>query len=1081
MTLIDLVRRSLLYHWRPNLAVTAGVATAVAVLAGALVVGDSVRQSLRRMAVERLGATETVIQSSTLFREALAESFGNAAPMIVLEGLVSHQGSGKRAAGVALYGVDSRFWKFHGKADAALANRDAALSPALAAELGAQAGDTLLLRIEKPSDIPAESLFGRKEETAPTIRLNLKSVLPPEQMGEFSLQPKQTAVRAIFVPLARVQREAGAPGRVNVLLTGATATPPDAILRESFALEDLGIRLRALEDRDAIQFDTASGIIDDKLADAVRQVAGEAGLSALPFFTYMATGITAGGRLLPYSLIAATDLAAIGIENAPADAIVFNDWAAADLGAKPGAPVSMEFLVWRDDGTLATGQAGFVTRGTVRMAGLAGDRDLTPEYPGITDADNVADWDPPFPMDLSKIRPRDEDYWDRYRTTPKAWIPLARAQQLWNSRWGKLTAFRLAGREGDEGLNQALHDFRVRLRRKLNPADHGLAAVPVRQQNLAASRGATDFGEYFSYFSFFLMVSALLLAGLFFRLGLEQRFPEVGLLRAAGFTPSGVRRLFLTEGALLALAGGVCGALAAALYAKIVLYGLGTWWVDAVGTRDLALHLSPRPVLSGVAGGVGAAVIAVLATLRGIRDVSPKRLLSGGDNGFAPAGKTRAGRVAMAASAIALLLAAATLAGSVPAEGGFFGVGLMVLAASLAKFRAELSASLRHRIADGAGFARLAFRNAGFHPGRTVLTAALLAAATFLIVSVEAFRRDPAHDAGDPQSGTGGYPLFAESVRPLYYNPNSNLEDLRLSAAQQVKFVPMRLRPGDDASCLNLYRPENPRVLGLPADFLKQRRFRFAASEGSSGNPWSLLEQERADGAIPAAADANSLQYVLHKSVGEEITVGGARLRIVAALADSLFQSELLISEANFLRAYPRQQGYRVFLIDAPEAQREKVTASLESALADHGFDVTPAGGRLAAFHRVENTYLSTFQTLGGLGLLLGTIGLAAVLFRNVLERRRELGLLTAVGYSKADLGRLVLTENLATLAAGLFSGILAACLAIAPVLASRGVGFSVLSMGALLAGVFAAGAAAVILATRAAMRLPLISSLRAG
>ena len=64
----------------------------------------------------------------------------------------------------------------------------------------------------------------------------------------------------------------------------------------------------------------------------------------------------------------------------------------------------------------------------------------------------------------------------------------------------------------------------------------------VRGEALTASRGATDFGEYFVYFSFFLVVSALLLAALFFKLGIEQRVREVGLLRAVGFRVADVRR-----------------------------------------------------------------------------------------------------------------------------------------------------------------------------------------------------------------------------------------------------------------------------------------------------------------------------------------------------------------------------------------------------------------------------------------------------------------------------------------------------------------------------------------------------------
>ena len=93
----------------------------------------------------------------------------------------------------------------------------------------------------------------------------------------------------------------------------------------------------------------------------------------------------------------------------------------------------------------------------------------------------------------------------------------------------------------------------------------------VRGQSLAASRGATDFGEYFVYFSFFLVVSALVLAALFFKLGVEQRVREVGLLRAVGFGPAQVRRLFLGEGLVLAVAGGVLGVLGALAYAAVIM------------------------------------------------------------------------------------------------------------------------------------------------------------------------------------------------------------------------------------------------------------------------------------------------------------------------------------------------------------------------------------------------------------------------------------------------------------------------------------------------------------------------------
>jgi len=257
-------------------------------------------------------------------------------------------------------------------------------------------------------------------------------------------------------------------------------------------------------------------------------------------------------------------------------------------------------------------------------------------------------------------------------------------------------------------------------------------------------------------------------------------------------------------------------------------------------------------------------------------------------------------------------------------------------------------------------------------------------------------------------------------------------------------------------------------VIAPPADFLH-----------SSGNPWPLLASHLPGGAIPAIADRNSMTYSLHRKLGEDFEAGGIRYRIVAALDDSLFQSELIVSEQNFLRLFPDSEGYRFFLLSVPAGREEAVTRTLEDALSDYGFDVQPAAARLAAFHRVENTYLSTFRALGGLGLLLGTVGLAAVLLRNVLERRRELALLRAVGYRARDLAVMVLAENATLLLIGLATGAGCAMVAVAPAVYLRGGHLPTASLAALLGLVLATGAAASLIATAATLRSSLLEALR--
>ncbi|MCA1567494.1 MAG: FtsX-like permease family protein [Acidobacteria bacterium] len=1170
MKTATLLKRNLVYYRRTNAAVVCGVAIAVAVLAGALLVGDSVRASLRALVLGRLGRTAYVVSASNFFREELAgklgahpafanASFEGACPLVVFEGVLVDEASGRRAGGVQVYGVDERFWRFQG-ADAgrrSLGEREAFVSAGLASELGAHAGGEVLLRIEKPSAIPVESLHGRKEDVGRTMRLTVREVLGAAgDLGEFSLRPQQGAVRAVFVPLRRVQKDAEQEGRINTILlstkTGDGATQADGaaqqaaaaaatkILRETFTLADLGVKVRTLDAPHALSLETESAVVGDALRRQASDAAQSVGLGASAIYSYLANSIRAGGKEIPYSLVTAIDEESFaglrreagqtsesevrepaGTPPKQSPPILLNDWAARDLGARVGDAVSLDYYVWRDEGRLETQGAEFRLAGVVPMRGLAADRELTPEYPGISGTESLSDWDPPFPLDLARVRPQDEDYWKQFRTTPKAFIPLARGQELWQTRYGKLTSLRLyPGRE--TSLETARANFEQSLRARIDPLAANFSLYAARDEGLRASRGATDFGEYFLYFSFFLVVSALMLTALFFKLGIEQRLREIGILQAVGFPAARLRALFLGEGLLLAAAGSVLGLAGALLYGGLMMYGLRTWWVEAVGTRSLALHVSPWSLALGGAGGILAALACIWWTLRLLAPVSARELLTGTIDATttgrrAPKSKgkfsvpfvrsVRRGASTYLAAAVVcatlggllLVAAASKLIGGVA---GFFGAGTLFLVALLCFQSAWLRRRANGRATiHGRGWwpvVRLGFRNATHRPARSVLCIALIASAAFIIVAVDAFRRDPSDAAStDKKTGTGGYTLLAESLLPLAHDPNdaAGREALNLSAQEETatlagtSFTRFRLRPGDDASCLNLYQPRNPRILAPAPKFLAENRFAFAdslaATDAERANPWLLLERDLPEGAIPVIADANSLAYVLHRKLGEEIVLNegtdhALRLRFVAALSDSLFQSELLMSERNFLRAFPEQEGYRFFLLDAAPEKGASVAALLESRLSDFGFDATGAGERLAEFHRVENTYLSTFQTLGGLGTILGTLGLATVLLRNVLERKRELALLRAVGYNARHLALMVVAENALLLFCGLLTGVLCALLAIAPAFYARGGRLPTASLAVLLALVVATGLAASVVATVAALRSPLLPALRA-
>ena len=264
----------------------------------------------------------------------------------------------------------------------------------------------------------------------------------------------------------------------------------------------------------------------------------------------------------------------------------------------------------------------------------------------------------------------------------------------------------------------------------------------------------------------------------------------------------------------------------------------------------------------------------------------------------------------------------------------------------------------------------------------------------------------------------------------------------------------------------------------------------MAESDAERANPWLLLSRQFDDGAVPVVADATSMQYVLHVGVGDTFSIdtGGERplvLRFVGAL-----QRQRAAGRARDVGGRSSSGSFRSSRAIVCSSSTRRPCASLgdaralaglvERELQPFGVDATVTSERLAAFHRVENTYLSTFQALGGLGLLLGTIGLAAVMFRNVLERRRELALLRAVGYNTRRMTIMIVAEAALLLGAGLAAGTGCAAIAIAPAWLGRGGSAARCGLVLLLAAVVVAGLVSSAIATRAALGGRILEALRA-
>jgi len=1101
-----LIRRSLRFYWRTHVGVVAGAAIATGVLVGALVVGDSVRHSLRAFALMRLGRVHAAIASEDRFfrarlgAEVARQLSAPTASALQLRGVAVRGDGETRANQVHVLGVAAEFWGLGGAEDLLAGGGDeqVVLNERLASHLGVEPGDVVLLRVAKPSVLPRDAPLSSDADAAAAFRLTVKAVASDEQFGRFSLRADQIPPYSAFVPLGWFQERVGLPGRANLLLVGKAVKMEHLRGALRWQLADAGLELRqvrlpeltarerqlhALPPTAAFELRSERVFIDPPVVDAALRAAHAEGVLA-----YFVNELRVGARATPYSIVAGGGLQRWRHIQLGDDDVLINQWLADDLGTKVGDTLQMTYFVLGPMRSLTEQTASFRIRAVVPMERVEAYRTLMPDFPGVADSENCRDWEPGIPIDLDRIRDRDEAYWERYRGTPKAFVSLAAAQRMWGNRFGNLTAIRFPLDAGPkERLAKAIRD-------EIDPASVGLFFRPVREAALAASNQALDFGQLFLGLSFFLIVAALLLMGLLFAFGIEQRTAEVGTLLAVGHRPRDVRRLLLLEGGALALVGGAVGTVLGTLYTAVMLRGLATVWSGAVAaTPVLHFHANPSTLAVGAAGSIVVALGAMWAVLRRQARRQARELL---------VGEVGAGGAAGGRSRLALGLGIVTVvaaAGLVVWAGAsqdrraavvFFGAGALLLVGGLCLSHALLG-RLGRAVASRLTLGGLGVRNATRRRGRSLAVVGLLACGAFLVVSVGANRRDPTADAERRDSGTGGFALLGQSALPILRDLNTDdgrdAYGLDADPLEGVSVVHLRVREGDDASCLNLNRAQAPRLLGVrPEELASREAFAFSRviRRDAGRSPWRLLDRNEGPDVVPCIGDEATVVWGLGKSLGATIPYTDERgssfqLRLVGILTNSVLQGSLLVSADAFEERFPSEAGYRMFLIDAPRGRRQAAAKALSRGLEDAGLELTPTARRLAELNAVQNTYLSIFQALGGLGLLLGSAGLGVVVLRNVLERRAELALLRAVGFRKGALRWLVLAEHWGLVVLGLGCGVVAALVAVAPALRSPGASMPMVSLPLTLAAVLASGLVWTWLAAAWALRSPLLSALR--
>jgi putative ABC transport system permease protein len=1085
MTFWKLIIKSLRFYWRTHLGVVLGVAVSTAVLLGALVVGDSVRYSLKKIALSRLGNVQLALASQNrYFRAELADDLEKeigytTTPSLMLKGIAINNEGSARANNVQVFGVDERFWKLGTQTILKLQGDSAVINERLARQINVNNGDEILLKVEKSDLLPRDAPMSLNTDLSISFRVKIKIITSDLGIGGFSLQSNQIAPFNVFVPISLLQEKIDQKNHANLLLVGDTKNNSKSVctvetannaLRKSWRIADASLELRELPEQDIIQLTTGRIFLDPPIISIAEQLP-----SATKILTYFVNEIRLGDRTTPYSIVTAIDIKNF---NQSEDEIIINSWLAEDLNAKVGNTVQLTYFVFKNSRKLEERTSKFRINAIMPIQGFADDRSLMPEFPGLANVQNCRDWEPGIPIDLSKIRDKDQKYWDNYQGTPKAFITLKAGQTMWSNRFGNLTAIRYPLK------SNTIDAIESTIKERLDPASVGLFFQPIRTQALSASKPTTDFGQLFIGLSFFLIISSALLTGLLFVLGVQQRREEIGTLLAVGFRANQIQRLFLSEGIILSVLGGVLGAGLGIIYTKVVLYALSTIWKGAIASTSLQYHAEPITLFIGILTGIAISLLTIWITLRR-QARRPARELLNSEAGVYKSKAVSRSRLGLWLT-IGVFIVSFIILISGSSESAFFEAGALMLIGCFG-----LSYLILSSLAWATDTAHLTLRKVGFRntvrrQGRSLAIISLLACGSFLIIAIGANRHDPMKDMGNRSSGTGGFALYAESTLPVLQNLNDEKERNKINISESVSFVQFRVHEGDDASCLNLNHAQNPRLLGVNPDEL-QKRGAFTFTKSLSDNGFlSLKDKPTSSGVriINAISDNATITWGLGLSVGDTMTYTDERgqsfqIRIVGALANSIFQGSFLISEDDFISLFPSESGYRVFLVDASLDRLTDVSKNLSRAFRDIGMELTPTARRLAEFNTVQNTYLSIFQMLGGLALILGSVGLGIVVLRNVMERRSELALLRAVGFGKRSIQWFLLSEHWGLLLIGELFGTITGLIAVLPSLASTGAGVPYASLIITLIAVFFSGLIWTWLATKLALRSELLPALR--
>jgi len=545
------------------------VTVAVTVITGSLAVGDSVRGTLIKQVEERLGKTETIVFSRYSFMDddILAGIEMPCMASLYTNGFVSISG---KMIPVVVWGRD----------DMGIEKGGAKINSALYNEIKTTPTKDVVLRLPSAGMVPLGSMYVTDTYTI-SLRLTVESVITGEQGGNLNLKNEQITPFNIFVNREELAQAMNTPGKINLILFDRIISTDDFASAWNCSFSGLHHQgTTVTSDRMFIQEPVVETLC--RLDSTSNRV-----------FAYLANTIGTDDRNIPYSFVTAMDY--YKGEPVHPDEIILSDYAAQRLNVRLHDTLFVSYFVSKQLKTLRVDSVFLTVGKIVPLIDFQADDILKADFPGLSNVERCTEWDSDLPINMNLITDEDEDYWAKYKNTPKAILPYSTLAPRWKNAYGSATALQISNDANNfSHVTYAMFDIQL---------------IYPRETGITAAKSGVDFASLFLSLGIFIVISASILMMVPLSEMLFRRRNELSLLRASGFSRKRILRLLWSESAPVVGGSAMAGVAIGLIYTYLILFLLGTIWRGATHTEGFRVYFHLTTIASGLLCGIAISLL----------------------------------------------------------------------------------------------------------------------------------------------------------------------------------------------------------------------------------------------------------------------------------------------------------------------------------------------------------------------------------------------------------------------------------------------------------------------------------------